>query len=569
MIEYIKIKWFKCFQEEEFKFSSWINLLVWENDAGKSTVLEAIKIFSGQIIVDDEMITNWETFTEIEISKDSIIFSCEKTKWEAVKFYKIIDLKNIKERLDEEKLDVDQLKTILSELWESQTWVTTLQSKTRKFNEYVEWKNLETNPKEKKEIPYWLVFKEFQNLKYEDWKQFNNIQDNFKNFIKDSVNTIWSTEIELNWWENKTLTDIIAKSLKRIKDDKESEYKDKVLPTIKGIIPYVDNIKINLSPNLWNFNSYESKIWIIWIDWEEVNFDKKWDWTKRRITLALFKVESCSTDWNKIFLMDEPDTHLNLRVQQDLLKMFDNLKDQWHQIIFTTHSPFILNLVPISKTSLIKNNGIYSNKIDMDVTNPDEFEQTLYALWIQNIDVFFSKYFLFFEWDTEKEFFSKMYYKTKGISIERKFVRQIICEWISNEAIFMQNFIRIIWDNIKMIWVVDSDYTDNNKTKDVINSIEWKYNPLWNFVLFKLWTKEFEDLFVPEDLFGCFWNILSSKMDLSTFKERFHSSKKKSEYLCGVLWLWKPEIWRKLAEYFHYDYLHQSLKNIIDYINLL
>ncbi|MDI9313199.1 MAG: AAA family ATPase [Hydrotalea sp.] len=49
-----------------------------------------------------------------------------------------------------------------------------------------------------------------------------------------------------------------------------------------------------------------------------------------------------------IFLLDEPDQHLHIKAQEDLLKFLeeisDNKDDQQVQIIYSTHSPFLINV---------------------------------------------------------------------------------------------------------------------------------------------------------------------------------------------------------------------------------
>ena len=46
---------------------------------------------------------------------------------------------------------------------------------------------------------------------------------------------------------------------------------------------------------------------------------------------------------NVIYLFDEPGTSLHVNAQKELLKLFKHLSEQGNQIVYTTHSPYMLN----------------------------------------------------------------------------------------------------------------------------------------------------------------------------------------------------------------------------------
>lgn len=45
---------------------------------------------------------------------------------------------------------------------------------------------------------------------------------------------------------------------------------------------------------------------------------------------------------HKVFIFDEPDTHLHVKAQRELMEILEQIKQE-AQVIITTHSPFILN----------------------------------------------------------------------------------------------------------------------------------------------------------------------------------------------------------------------------------
>lgn len=564
MIEYLKVKWFKCFDNFDIKFTSWINLLVWENDAWKSSLLSVIRILKGDLYIDIDDFRDILNPIKFEI----------KINWNLYKFIRdfnwneklsqVVNILDIKNKFSNNLLNEDDIWKYIKIFWWDLRW-----NKWEKLRIILEW--FTDDEKEIENTPKSVLFGELKNIKFEDWKQFTDIQQNFKNFIKDDVNKIWDEEFILikEWINvNKKLSDLVGDKLKEIKKRKENEYKNNLLSTIKEIIPSIQEMKLDLNPNLWNFSSYESKV--NFIDrGMSINIDKKWDWTKRRITLALFKQESLKDqDSQNIYLLDEPDTHLNLRVQQDLINTFYKLVENWHQVIFTSHSPFILNLINISDIILLFNDWEKTDKLNLNLEEAENFNETLYNLWIQNIDIFFSKYFLFYEWKTELNFFSKAYYKKFGNSIEKKFIRQIDCEWIDNEAMFLKNFCSIIWDWVRIISIVDNDYEEKLKTKWIIERLNEKFS---NFKLVRLWNKEFEDEFSSEQLYNCFcmelWNNwVNSIDDLEDLKI---NSVKFSSVLSDKTKLTKPIIWSRLADYLNFNDLPENIKNTLIHISEL
>ena len=68
------------------------------------------------------------------------------------------------------------------------------------------------------------------------------------------------------------------------------------------------------------------------------------------------------TGVNTVFLLDEPGVSLHVNAQRELLKLFHKIPEKGNQIIYTTHSPYMLDL---------ENDGIH--RIRAVVKNDDEF----------------------------------------------------------------------------------------------------------------------------------------------------------------------------------------------------
>ena len=70
-------------------------------------------------------------------------------------------------------------------------------------------------------------------------------------------------------------------------------------------------------------------------------------------------------DNNVIYIMDEPGTKLHVNAQKELISFFKDLSKKENQIIYTTHSPYILyemdnvNLVRIYNENKIDSSSIF------------------------------------------------------------------------------------------------------------------------------------------------------------------------------------------------------------------
>jgi predicted ATP-dependent endonuclease of OLD family len=83
-----------------------------------------------------------------------------------------------------------------------------------------------------------------------------------------------------------------------------------------------------------------------------------------------------------ILLLDEPGLNLHAKAQADLLRYFDEMLTPHHQVIYSTHSPFMIN--PNALTSarivedVVKNDELFGTKVSEDVLVTDR--DTLFPL---------------------------------------------------------------------------------------------------------------------------------------------------------------------------------------------
>ena len=98
---------------------------------------------------------------------------------------------------------------------------------------------------------------------------------------------------------------------------------------------------------------------------------------------------------NVVFLMDEPGVNLHVNAQKELLNLFDDLANHNNQIVYTTHSPYMLNTEKLHKIrAVVKNDELslvyktaYDTKISTSSQN-DTLAPIIQALGMNLNDTF-------------------------------------------------------------------------------------------------------------------------------------------------------------------------------------
>ena len=85
-----------------------------------------------------------------------------------------------------------------------------------------------------------------------------------------------------------------------------------------------------------------------------------------------------------VFLLDEPGTNLHVNAQRELLRLFNHLADNGNQIVYTTHSPYMLDNED-ENTYIYKT--AYDSKIAPDSQN-DTLTPIIRALGMNLLDTF-------------------------------------------------------------------------------------------------------------------------------------------------------------------------------------
>lgn len=108
-----------------------------------------------------------------------------------------------------------------------------------------------------------------------------------------------------------------------------------------------------------------------------LNYDERSNGLKWYLNLyiqLIFKEGSNKVPTNNIILMDEPGVYLHTIAQKELLNLFESLVKNFNQILYTTHSPFMLDFNNIQNIRAIEKdkNGyshIYNKVIEIPTTS--------------------------------------------------------------------------------------------------------------------------------------------------------------------------------------------------------
>lgn len=256
----------------------------------------------------------------------------------------------------------------------------------------------------------------------------------------------------------------------------------------------------------------------------KVSFKKKGDGTKRRVTMALvnYKLKEKTSDEVSIFLFDEPDTHLHVRAQRELMNtLLRYSKDK--QIIITTHSPFIINFLKSTQIRLVKMKPDKTTKIvSIEVDTNEKIDKLLYDLGIENIFLFFGRKLVIVEEETTERFIRKIYMKLFNRTIEGDFIKIIRASGNSE----IPKLAKVILDILnypinKVFLLLDKDIENRYKDDPVLRLYKEivKKHPNWKSTnVFTVSKKEFEDSFSSKTIYKA-WATYIEKQGKSIPKD--------------------------------------------------
>jgi len=547
MFKKIIVKNFRSLKNFSMEFNEGLNVIIGENDAGKTSLIDSLKILFNEKKVDVNDFNNFYEIIEIQVETDDTIFVARISPSEnPIITYKIQPSKNkcfeIRSELNSEDfltqtddLIRDKLKNYCSifsvtyrKTSKIETIIKNLMEKIEKVlneNEYIESKNIDYPVS-------FLGSKEFEDM--------NNFFEN--SFFKEFKQKIWDEPIQ-----GKSIYNHLELKIDKFKEnvlDKhntEDLYKNlsDFLPNFKEIKMDIEpDPKLNLNIDVKFLNSKN----------EQISLEKMGDGTNRRTTMAVFKHKSDKEDLCYVF--DEPDAHLHIKAQLDVLHLFEDLTNYNKQVIITTHSPFLINEINPNDIKLM-----YLD--DENISHVKEFTEKiepkyLADLGINNLDLFFTQKLIIVEGESELIFLPKFYEKVYNEPITHKFVKILKAEGIDEIPRFVQ-ITKEAFSNTNIIILMDNDAS--KKTENKLKKISNEYD-LSKKQIFKLGEKEFEDSFSDEIILQSINDYLkdiSNEEEFVTMKEikEIRKTKKFSGGLAKIIFEKTNESFKKplFAEY--------------------
>lgn len=367
----LRLKNFRSYRDEEFDFND-LNVIIGKNDAGKSTILDALNIFfNGSPDINDLNVQSEEKLIEIScafevdgnaqiqldssenttttlqdeylLNKDGLLEFCKCYEGEKLKeksylisrhpnnFDKsLITLKinELKRQLADKGIDTSEInKTIKKDLRRA----LFSSEKLTFVDDY----KIDANVRDTDILEIYTKF----SSKFPDFLLFKADRTNTD---KDSEMADTLTAI------TKTAVNEVTEQFETIKEIIKSEINKVAEKTLSKLKEFDNNIAQGLNHEIKN-KPLEKIFEFSFNDEKGVSFNKRGSGVKRLMLLSFFLAEAerqtLSTK-DIIYAIEEPETSQHPDFQQKLIGALKDLSFQAHkQILITTHTPEIVRLV--------------------------------------------------------------------------------------------------------------------------------------------------------------------------------------------------------------------------------
>lgn len=485
-IEYLKIRGLKKFEYLNVNFNEHMNILVGENEAGKSTILEAINIVLNQKY----------NSTDKAILKD--LFNIEQVQ----RFFKSPSIDLLPQITIEISLNLDP-KAANTEYFYGEVNF----DKTEKYGIVFECKldkeleSLVENDINKGIIPYEyynLSWKTFSGLPYKMVKRplefltvdisDTNGNNTFNYFNRNLFNSKYDDQVKLG------IKHDLRKKLNNIFDDLKLEKLD-------------ENRKFGINDKKFVLES------ILSIYEEGIALENKGKGMESLIKtkIALDKPNS-KID---LILIEEPENHLSYTNMLNMISEIETKQNE-SQIILTTHSDLIASRLNLENILWIREKDVISLKgIDKEVDDKKKISNFFTKSDNNNIlKMILAEKIILVEGPTENLLIPKFYKDICGSTIEDDKVSIISCNGIS-----YKNYLEIAKKTNKKVAVI----TDNDKKQNNIEMME-EFNE----------KEELQHIFMDLNLENWTWEACFYNLNKEFFEDFIKVQKNREYHFHGV-----------------------------------
>ncbi len=491
-INKIEIDGFRCLLDFKISFERDLTVIVGENDSGKTSLIECLKVITQNKKVEADDFNHNKNTIVLKIEIDDYIFEKRYIKDAGLVTEELFVAKPTLSYIDkirdiiQDGTDEVEIKNI------ARTFGLTVRANSRieTLKELI-LHQINIPDGEQVEITN-TTFPSFSNIQL-DGTQFENVSGFFKEvFLKEKQANIWSEKID----GEQTIEEFVKSRI----SDYTTEITEKIID--KGILEKMqlyltDLTDIKIEP-LYQSRDLNIDAKVVFLEnGKEINLEKKGDGTKRRVTMALLefkKDESIQEDENTLYLLDEPDTHLHVKAQLELLSTMEKFASDGNQVILSTHSPFIINALHPRQIRLLQNSNNVT-KVRSLTCNINSSNYLLRSLGVENTYLFFSRHIIIVEGETEEAFIPAYYMKNKGKIITSDLIKVINTKGINNVVGFCTAILEL-HDSERIYLVVDNDASP--ELEILINNLN-----IPDERKFVIGEKEFEDAFDSKAIHSC------------------------------------------------------------------
>jgi len=454
VIERIIIKNYKSFKDFELEFTNDCNIIVGDNEAGKSTLLEAINLsLTGQLYGRNISYELSPFLFNKETVSDYVASLKRKEKVEPPKILIELYLK-----------DSPELVTLRGNNNSKRENAIGLFILIQFNEEYAdEYRNYIEKPDEIKTVPT-----EYFETK---WYSFDHNQITSRSLpIKTTL--IDTTSVRLNngtdYYIQKTIDDILEKKeraglsllYRKLKETFAQEESIKALNTrLKANKNFISHRDLTVSVDISHKTNWDANL-TSYLDDIPFSYIGKGDQNVLKMVLALERKKAKESD---VILIEEPENHLSFSTMHMLIKMISERCAE-KQVIMATHSAFVLNKLGMEKLILLGDRKQITTFKKLPKSTEDYFKK---LPGYDTLRVILSKKTILVEGASEELFVQKVYLKKHGkLPIEDK------VDIISVRGLSFKRFLDIAKETEKDIVVI----TDNDGDPDKVTAKYKEYD---------------------------------------------------------------------------------------------
>lgn len=361
-ITHLHIENYRCFRLFDMDFEKESNIIVGDNEAGKSTILEAINLCLSGLI--------HGRYLKNELTEYLFNYSCIQEYLESVKNnhsqippYILIELYLDS---DEENPDLEVLRGTGNSLGVTKPGVSLKIEFDDKYQTHSEYEALVKNGITNIPIEYYKI----------DWRGFNRDVITSRSIpLKPSVIDSSSTRFKngSDYYISKIIDDKLSddekisliQAYRNLKNDFKQSEELKTINTKINEMAKISKKNISISVNTSDVNAWEN---ILMTYFDEIPFHQIGQGEQSIIKTNL-ALNSIRDDIFNVLLLEEPENHLSHSNLNYLLNSIE-ISNKDKQIIVTTHSSFVANKLGLQKILFINEKKVLPfNNLSDDTQN--------------------------------------------------------------------------------------------------------------------------------------------------------------------------------------------------------